>query len=111
MFWQRERPDPNAGLWRGVAIGLAVGAGLALLLTPYSGKRFRAKLLHGAERLRREVRGTEAYGGGEGADPLHLLKRRVDEALAEARLAYEVKRAELRAELERDRAAAIGPAV
>jgi hypothetical protein len=94
--------------WQSLLLGLAIGALLALALTPYSGKRLRSKLIEGVERARSEVRGTEQYGGGEHADPLAVVKRRWNEAMAEARKAYAEKRRELLAELERDRQARSG---
>src|SRR5439155_5340474 len=101
MFGRRRRESPFS--WRSLLLGLAIGAALALLLGPYSGKHLRSKLLQAVERARTEVRGTERYGGGEHADPLEAVKRRWNEAMAEARTAYGEKRRELLAELERDR--------
>ncbi len=98
---RRDSRDGNTLL--GLALGLVIGGGLALIFTPYSGKRLREKLLAGVERARSEVRGTERYGGGPEADPISVLKRRFEEAMIEARRAYDQRRAELLLELERDR--------
>src|SRR5262245_55997091 len=95
--------DNGGRWWLGLLIGLLVGAGVALLLAPYSGQRLRSRFLGGADRVRDELRGTERFGGGPDADPIARLKQRFDEAINEARRAYDMRRAELVAELERDR--------
>src|SRR5947208_2408713 len=80
MFGRRRRE--GAFSWQSLLLGLAIGAALALVLSPYSGKHLRSKLLQAVERARTEVRGTERYGGGEHADPLEAVKRRWNEAMA-----------------------------
>ena len=84
-------------------VGLAVGAGLALLLTPHSGRRMRERLLELTAAGRHQLTGTARFGGGEATDPVALLKARFDEAKVEARRAYDVRRAELVRELQQDR--------
>lgn len=102
-----EHRPRGGNWWVGVLAGLLLGGLLALILAPETGQRFRARLLEGVDRVRGEVRGTERYGGGEAADPIAALRLRTQEALAEARRAYDVRRAELERELERDRQLAI----
>ena len=57
-------------------LGVAVGAGIALLLAPQSGAETRQDLRRGARRLRRKARGGGEGGGEDCSRPRTFIKMR-----------------------------------
>ena len=84
-----------------ILVGLLIGGALALLLAPYPGRAFRARVQQALGRLNAEARGSERFGGGPDADPLQLLKSRFESALQAARDTYQREQTQLGADLAR----------
>ena len=68
----RAAPRPIGALATGLAIGLIVGAGVALLFAPQRGQETRYEIGRGFRRLRH--RGHDAWG--DLRDELHRVRRR-----------------------------------
>ena len=77
--------DRNLAFAAGLAVGLAAGAGLALLLAPHSGRGTRRKIVRSGQRL------TQS-----GRDVWHDLGREFRRQLRSVRRARETRRAEIR---------------
>ena len=56
----RPRPDGKTAFITGVALGAAIGAGVALLLAPRSGRATRRKLARNYRGYRKSLRRREA---------------------------------------------------
>ncbi|HET7585427.1 MAG TPA: YtxH domain-containing protein [Gemmatimonadaceae bacterium] len=85
---EREAGFPLA-LLSGIALGVVLGAGIALLTTPYSGDEVRERIADGARR----VGGRVAEGWDDVRDEADYLarrgRRRVNRGLARSRWAAE----------------------
>jgi len=73
-------------------IGLAVGAGLALLLAPQSGEETRRNLTRSAQRMRRAAQDAVGDVTDKVGETFETAKLRVEEKIEEARGAIEMKR-------------------
>jgi gas vesicle protein len=87
-------------------VGLAVGAGIALLLAPQSGAATRQSLTRGARRVRRAA--VDAVGDvrDQVQDTFETARQRVEQKLEEARGAIETKRDQVQRAMEAGREAA-----
>ena len=73
-------------------IGLAVGAGLALLLAPRSGEETRRRLSQSAKRMQRAAQDAVGEVTEKVGETFETAKQRVEEKIEEARGAIDVKR-------------------
>ena len=91
-----ERQDSSIGSF---LIGVAIGAGLAMLFAPRSGVETRRQLTRGARRARDEVRGrvTQTF---------EQARAEVEGRIESARQAIELKRTQVNRAVDAGRAAA-----
>jgi gas vesicle protein len=87
-------------------LGLAVGAGIALLLAPQSGDATRRGLTRRARRMRDAAETAVADVGETVQDTFAAARQRVEEKIGEARDAIETKREQVQRAVEAGRAAA-----
>lgn len=87
-------------------LGLAVGAGIALLLAPQSGDAMRRTLSRRAQRMKRAAEDAVAGAGETVQDTFAAARQRVEEKITEARDAIETKREQVQRAVEAGRAAA-----
>lgn len=87
-------------------LGLAVGAGIALLLAPQSGEATRRGLSRKARRVRDAAGNAVADVGETVQDTFAAARQRVEEKIGEARDAIESKREQVQRAVEAGRAAA-----
>ena len=87
-------------------LGLAVGAGVALLLAPQSGQATRRGLTRRARRMRDAAENAVADAGEAVQDTFAAARQRVEEKIGEARDAIETKREQVQRAVEAGRAAA-----
>jgi gas vesicle protein len=87
-------------------LGLAVGAGLALLLAPQSGEATRRGLTRRARRVKEAAEDAVADASASVHDTFAAARQRVEEKLGEAREAIETKREQVQRAVEAGRAAA-----
>lgn len=73
-------------------IGLAVGAGVALLLAPRTGEQTRAELARSAKRMRRAAEQAVGDVRDTVSDTFESARQQVEERIDAAREAIEVKR-------------------
>src|SRR5436189_1950204 len=73
-------------------VGLAVGAGLALLLAPQSGAETRSRISRSARRVRDAAAGAVDDAKDRVQETFETARQRVEEKIDEARGAIEVKR-------------------
>ena len=87
-------------------VGLAVGAGLALLFAPHSGVETRRSIKRGARRVRQAA--TDAVGDVRTTvqDTFETARQRVEEKIDEARGAIEMKREQVQRAMVAGREAA-----
>lgn len=87
-------------------LGIAVGAGIALLFAPQSGEETRRQITRSARRVRRAA--TDAVGEVRERvqDTFETARQRVEEKIDEARGAIEAKRTQVQRAMEAGRAAA-----
>ncbi len=81
-----ERRGGGVGLF---LLGVAVGAGLALLYAPQSGEETRASLRRGTRRLRRQARHLAEEAGEAAVEYAETARATVRDAASEAREALE----------------------
>ena len=98
-----ERSSGGAGSF---LIGLAIGAGLALLLAPQSGAATRRDIKRRARRAKNAARRVANDAAESVADTFDSARRRVEEKIDEARQAVELKKQQVRSAMEAGRAAA-----
>jgi gas vesicle protein len=87
-------------------LGLAVGAGVALLLAPQSGEATRRGLTRRARRMKDAAENAVADAGEAVQDTFAAARQRVEEKIGEARDAIETKREQVQRAVEAGRAAA-----
>ena len=87
-------------------LGLAVGAGIALLLAPQSGDATRRGLTRKARRMRDAAENAVADARETVQDTFAAARQRVEEKIGEARDAIETKREQVQRAVEAGRAAA-----
>jgi gas vesicle protein len=87
-------------------LGLAVGAGVALLLAPQSGAATRRELTRRARRMKDTAENAVADAGEAVQDTFAAARQRVEEKIGEARDAIETKRDQVQRAVEAGRAAA-----
>jgi len=87
-------------------IGLAVGAGLALLFAPASGAETRRKLVHGARRMRRAAQGAADDVTEKVRDTIEVARERVAETIETARDTISAKRGQVERAVTEGRSAA-----
>ena len=98
--------EKQSGTLSSFFVGLAVGAGLALLFAPQSGERTRRDLQRRARRAQRTARRvatdvTDTVVGG-----FNDARRRVEDSIDATRQAIEVKKEQVQRAMEAGRAAA-----
>ena len=88
-------------------VGLAIGAGLALLFAPNSGEETRRQLRQRAIRARRAAEQVANEVTDTVTDTFHDARRRVEERIDSARDAIDLKRRQVRRAVDAGRAAAV----
>ena len=87
-------------------VGLAVGAGLALLFAPQSGEATRESIARSARRARRAAADTVGGVRDTVQETFETARQRVEEKLDEARGAIEIKREQVQRAVAAGREAA-----
>lgn len=87
-------------------IGLAVGAGLALLFAPQSGEATRRSIRRSATRMRRAAEDAVGEVSEKVGETFENAKQRVEEKIEEARGAIEMKRDQVHRAVQAGREAA-----
>lgn len=87
-------------------VGLAIGAGLALLFAPQSGDETRRGIKRRARRAKQAARQAVDDVTGTVADSFSEARRRVEEQLDSARIALEMKKEQVTRAMDAGRAAA-----
>ncbi len=87
-------------------IGLAVGAGLALLFAPASGAETRRKLVRGARRMRGAAAGAAEDVSDKVGETFEAARQRVSEHIDSARDTIATKRGQVERAVTEGRAAA-----
>lgn len=87
-------------------VGLAIGAGLALLFAPQSGDEVRRGIKRRARRARQAARQAVDDVTGTMADSFTEARRRVEEQLDSARSALEMRKEQVARAMDAGRAAA-----
>ena len=88
-------------------IGLALGAGIALLLAPRSGYDTRRELQRGARRVRNAAQGAAEDLTGTVVDTFQEARQQVEQRIDHARQAVELKRQQVSQAVNAGRAAAM----
>mgnify|MGYP003580575361 CR=1 FL=1 len=81
-------------------LGLAVGAGIALLLAPQSGEATRRRLTNRARRMRDAAENAVADASDTVQDTFAAARQRVEEKIGEARDAIDTKREQVQRAVE-----------
>ncbi len=87
-------------------LGLAVGAGIALLFAPQSGEETRQGLARGARRARRVAEDTVGDVTEKVQETFESARQQVEDKIAEARGAIEIKREQVQRAVDAGREAA-----
>jgi gas vesicle protein len=87
-------------------LGIAVGAGIALLFAPQSGAETRRGLARGATRVRRAAEGAVGDVKEKVAETYESARQRVEEKIEETREAIEQKRSQVQRAVQAGREAA-----
>ncbi|HEY2378528.1 MAG TPA: YtxH domain-containing protein [Gemmatimonadaceae bacterium] len=98
--------EKQSGTLSSFFVGLAIGAGLALLLAPQSGAQTRHGLQRRARRAQRAARHVANDVTDTVVDTFRDARRRVEERIDSAREAIEVKKEQVHRAMEAGRAAA-----
>ena len=98
--------EKQSGTLGSFVVGLAIGAGLALLFAPQSGARTRRDLRRRARRAEHTARQVASDVTGTVVDSFIDARRRVEERIDTARMAIEVKKEQVQRAMEAGRAAA-----
>ncbi|HZI41003.1 MAG TPA: YtxH domain-containing protein [Gemmatimonadaceae bacterium] len=98
--------EKQSGTLSSFFVGLAIGAGIALLFAPQSGVRTRRGLQRRARRAQRAARQVANDVADTVADTFQDARRRVEEKIDTARQAIEVKKEQVHRAMEAGRAAA-----
>ena len=87
-------------------VGLAIGAGLALLFAPSSGEETRREIKRRARRAKRAAQRMATDVTDSVTDKFDSARRRVEDKIDEARQAVEIKKQQVKSAMEAGRAAA-----
>jgi gas vesicle protein len=98
--------EKQSGTLNSFFVGLALGAGLALLFAPQSGQRTRRGLQRRARRAQRAARQMATGMTDTVVDTFHDARRRVEEQIDTARQAIDMKKEQVQRAMEAGRAAA-----
>src|SRR5438067_3450339 len=98
--------EKQSGTLSSFLVGLAIGAGVALLFAPQSGERTRRGIQRRARRAQRAARQVANDVTDTVVDTFHDARRRVEERIDSARQAIEVKKEQVHRAMEAGRAAA-----
>ena len=98
--------EKQSGTLSSFFVGIAIGAGLALLFAPQSGVQTRRGLQRRARRAPRAARRMANDMTDTVVDTYHDARRRVEERIDTARQAIEVKKEQVHRAMEAGRAAA-----
>jgi len=98
--------EKQSGTLSSFFVGIAIGAGLALLFAPQSGVQTRRGLQRRARRAQRAARQMANDMTDTVVDTFHDARRRVEERIDTARQAIEVKKEQVHRAMEAGRAAA-----
>lgn len=98
--------EKHSGGLSSFMIGLAVGAGLALLFAPQSGAETRRTLTRSAKRVRRAAEGVVDDAKTKVGETFETARQRVEEKIEEARGAIEMKRDQVQRAVQAGREAA-----
>ena len=98
-----EKTDGSTGSF---LLGLALGAGVALLFAPRTGQETRRELQRGARRVRDAAQGAAEDLTGTVVDTFHDARIQVEEQIDHARQAVELKRQQVSQAVYAGRAAA-----
>ena len=98
--------EKNSGGIGSFLLGLAVGAGIALLFAPQSGEETRRNIKRSARRMKDAAEGAVGDVKDRMGETFEAARQRVEEKIEEARGAIENKREEVARAVEAGRAAA-----
>ena len=98
-----ERSEPGIGTF---VIGLAIGAGLALLLAPRTGEETRRDLQRRARKMGDQAQGLVSDITESVSNTLHAAKDRVEASIDSTRTAVDLKRRQVTNAVDAGRAAA-----
>ena len=98
--------EKQSGTLSSFFVGLAIGAGIALLFAPQSGARTRRGIQRRARRAQRAAQQVANDVADTVADTFQDARRRVEEKIDTARQAIEVKKEQVHRAMEAGRAAA-----
>jgi len=98
-----ERSEPGVGTF---VIGLAIGAGLALLFAPRTGEETRRDLQRRARRMGDQAQGFVSEVTESVSNTLHSAKDRVESSIDSTRTAVDLKRRQVSNAVDAGRAAA-----
>src|SRR4051794_24707600 len=98
--------EKQSGTLSSFFVGIAIGAGLALLFAPQSGVQTRRGLQRRARRAQRAARQMANDMSDTVVDTFHDARRKVEERIDTARQAIEVKKEQVHRAMEAGRAAA-----
>lgn len=87
-------------------IGLAVGAGLALLLAPQSGEETRRSITRNARKVRRAAEEAVGDVAGKVEDTFETARAQVEDKIREARTSIEMKKEQVQRAVQAGREAA-----
>jgi gas vesicle protein len=108
--WDDEEPyviiEKRSGSAGSFLVGLAIGAGVALLMAPRSGEETRAEIRRGARRARARANDLASDVRGKVSDTIGQARSQVEQRIDDARQAIEVKKAQVTRAMEAGRAAA-----
>jgi gas vesicle protein len=98
-----EQREPGIGTF---VIGLAIGAGLALLFAPRTGEETRRDLQRRAKRVGDQAQDFVSEVTGSVSETLHAAKEKVESRIDSTRNAVELKRRQVTNAVDAGRAAA-----
>ena len=98
-----ERSEPGIGTF---VMGLAIGAGLALLLAPRTGEETRRDLQRRARKIGDQAQDLVSEVTESVSNTLHAAKDRVESSIDSTRSAVEIKRRQVTNAVHAGRAAA-----
>ncbi len=98
--------EKTSGGMSSFLIGLAVGAGLALLFAPQSGAETRRTITRSAKKMRRAAKTAVGDVTEKVGETFETAKQRVEEKIEEARGAIEMKRDQVHRAVQAGREAA-----
>jgi gas vesicle protein len=98
--------EKTSGGMSSFLVGLAVGAGLALLFAPQSGAETRRRITRNAKKMRRAAETAVGDVTEKVGETFETAKQRVEEKIEEARGAIEMKRDQVHRAMQAGREAA-----